>query len=110
MSTLDNAYNEMKAITLKELNDWLSKNKKYTSFLGEGGGWHQGGSPILRYLEFYFDTRMMHIFTIKFEHRGVNRVITTTNQIVNDVVQEHKFASLLDYLDYVVKGFLDEKK
>lgn len=94
--------NDMKAITLKQLNEWLNKNKGYTWFLGEGGGFQPENRPLIKYFDFVLDTRTMEVFCIKFRLLDTEMVLSTANQSLNETVLANNFETILDYLDYEI--------
>ena len=57
-----------RAVTLKELHDWLNKPevKKFTWYHGKEGAFHPSndGSPVVKYLDLCFDTRTYNIWSI----------------------------------------------
>lgn len=96
---MKNVYNEMHSITLKEFDEWVTANKKYTWFTGLEGGWGKDGTALFKYFILHFDTRDMTIYAINSRDFHVS----TTNQMVNKIVQKERFVSILDYLNYLIK-------
>jgi hypothetical protein len=56
----------MRAVTMREVTEWVEKNEHHTWSIDDGGGFDpsSGGSPIIKYLSFNLDTRDMKIFRI----------------------------------------------
>ena len=101
-------YNDMEGVSLKEFHEWLQKNKHYTWFVGEDGGFRQGGKALVKYIDLGFDTRDMQVFRLKAQILDTEVLVTTANQCINPIVQEHKFKTILDYFDFHIQNGLKE--
>ncbi len=90
-------------ITLKQFHEWLQKNKKYTWYLGKGGGFNSighGGHALIKYFYPKFDTRTMHIF----------RLDANDEYFTVDFRNVEKGTNILDLLDSKIKNYIKEHK
>ena len=107
-----------RGVKLKQFNEWLKENEKHTWSIRDMAGWKSGSTHLIKYFDLGFDTRTMDIFRIACRGSCEDFAVHTSDDVHGDIKKdedrpfkelEGKDNTILDLLDYKIKGILNER-